>query len=168
MRARKNGDAAEEKVANKTTITPQWVMEKLAAIAERAMEPVAVVDRNGVPTGEYRCELSVANKALELLGKELGMFRDAKRREQASTPEDLPNWSDNEIARRMALILTKKGPSLYPGSMSAESADQAARQLALIMRRPDDPPNEVTRLIDSILADKSDLDGGKTLEVDDR
>jgi hypothetical protein len=34
--------------------------------------------------------------------------------------------------------------------------------------RPDDPPNAVTRLLDSILTDKSDLDGGKTPEVDDR
>jgi hypothetical protein len=35
-----------------------------------------VLDSEGRPTGEYRYGGNVANRALELLGKELGMFID--------------------------------------------------------------------------------------------
>ena len=33
-------------------------------------------DRDGKPTGEYQYQGNVANKALELLGRHLGMFVD--------------------------------------------------------------------------------------------
>jgi phage terminase small subunit len=42
----------------------------------RAMQIEPVLDRNGVKTGEYVYAGSVANRALELLGKHLGMFVD--------------------------------------------------------------------------------------------
>src|SRR5438876_4609487 len=38
------------------------------------MQHQPVTGANGEATGEYRYEGSVANRALELLGKELGMF----------------------------------------------------------------------------------------------
>ncbi len=53
--------------------TRAWVLERLAENVRRAMRIEAVTLR-GVPTGEYRYEGSVANRALELLGKELGLF----------------------------------------------------------------------------------------------
>jgi hypothetical protein len=77
----------KKNVADKIMVTREWVIEKLAENVERAMEPVAVVDRRGMPTGEYRHEGSVADKALELLGKELGMFRDGKSSDDAETSE---------------------------------------------------------------------------------
>ena len=51
-------------------------MERLIENANRALQVEAVTDREGKPTGEYRYEGSVANRALELLGKEVGMFVD--------------------------------------------------------------------------------------------
>jgi phage terminase small subunit len=44
--------------------------------AERALQHIPVLDRHGKPTGEYRYDGSVANRALELLGKQQGMFID--------------------------------------------------------------------------------------------
>ena len=41
---------------------------------ERASQAVPVTDREGEPIGEFKYEGSVANRALELIGKELGMF----------------------------------------------------------------------------------------------
>ena len=38
------------------------------------MQHVPVKDRSGATIGEYRYDGSVANRALELLGKEMGMF----------------------------------------------------------------------------------------------
>lgn len=59
--------------------TRAWVLERLAENVRRAMriEPVTL---RGVPTGEYRYEGSVANRALELLGKELGLFVEQSER----------------------------------------------------------------------------------------
>ncbi|MBV9567757.1 MAG: hypothetical protein JO172_06435 [Hyphomicrobiales bacterium] len=63
-------------------VTREWVLERLAENVRRAMkiEPVTV---RGTPTGEYRYEGSVANRALELLGKELGLL--VERSESVNT-----------------------------------------------------------------------------------
>ena len=57
-------------------ITVAYVLDMLKTNLERAMQHEEVRDSEGRPTGEYRYEGSVANKALELLGKHLGMFTD--------------------------------------------------------------------------------------------
>jgi len=64
------------RAAEGVVLTKQWVLERLIENANRAMQAEAVKDREGKETGEYRYEGSVANRALELLGKELGMFKD--------------------------------------------------------------------------------------------
>jgi hypothetical protein len=55
-------------------VTKAWVMARLKEIVERAMQAVQVLDHDGNPTGEYSYQGNVASKALELLGKEIGMF----------------------------------------------------------------------------------------------
>jgi phage terminase small subunit len=64
------------RAAEGVVLTRQWVIERLVENANRAMQAEAVTDSDGESTGEYRYEGSVANRALELLGKELGMFVD--------------------------------------------------------------------------------------------
>ena len=55
---------------------------------------VPVLDRDGKPTGEYRYDGSVANRALELLGKQQGMFID---RHEVGQPNEFANWTDEEL-----------------------------------------------------------------------
>lgn len=62
--------------------TRAWVLERLAENVRRAMR-IEAVRLRGVPTGEYRYEGSVANRALELFGKELGLF--VERSESVNT-----------------------------------------------------------------------------------
>ena len=62
--------------------------------AERALQHVAVLDRAGKPTGEYRYDGNVANRALELLGKQQGMFID---RHEVGQPDEFANWTDEEL-----------------------------------------------------------------------
>lgn len=64
----------QSRVTDGVVITRQWVLERLVENANRAMQAAAPVGQDGQPSGEYRYEGSVANRALELLGKELGMF----------------------------------------------------------------------------------------------
>ena len=48
---------------------------KLRENVERAMQAVPVMGKDG-PTGEFKYDGAVANRALELLGKHIGMFTD--------------------------------------------------------------------------------------------
>ncbi|MCC7273695.1 MAG: terminase small subunit, partial [Alphaproteobacteria bacterium] len=56
-------------------VSREWVLARLRENVERAMQAVPVI-RDGEPTGEYRYDGAVANRGLELLGKELGMFHE--------------------------------------------------------------------------------------------
>ena len=82
-----------ERVAATTSLTQAYVLEKLHENMKRAMQLEPVYDSTGKPTGEYRYEGSIANRALELIGKELGMFVDQKKvqfgRLAEATPEQL-------------------------------------------------------------------------------
>lgn len=66
------------RAAERVEIDRAWVLERLIENANRAMQTNPVLDHDGEITGEYRYEGSVANRALELVGKELGMFVERK------------------------------------------------------------------------------------------
>ena len=67
----------QSKAAEKAGIDRAWVIERLVEIVDRSMQAVEVTDANGEGTGEYTFQGSVANKSLELLGKDIGMWKDA-------------------------------------------------------------------------------------------
>lgn len=69
---------ATQLAAERLSIGREWVMARLVENANRAMQAEAVV-RDGMPSGEYKYDGSVANRALELLGKEIGMFVDRSK-----------------------------------------------------------------------------------------
>src|SRR5262245_17917773 len=54
-------------------ISQAWVISRLKENADRAMQAVPVLE-DGKPSGEYTWNPNAANRALELIGKELGMF----------------------------------------------------------------------------------------------
>ena len=64
---------ATERATEVLAIDREWVLAKLKENVERAMQAVPVM-RAGKETGEFVYDGSVANRALELLGKEIGMF----------------------------------------------------------------------------------------------
>ncbi len=70
-------------------ISQAWVVERLVANATRAMQAVPVVDRDGNPTGRYTYQGSVANRALELLGKHVGLWTE---RHDDKLPKRLAGW----------------------------------------------------------------------------
>lgn len=70
---------ATVKAAEELKIDKRWIMEKLVDNVHRAMQAEPVYDKQGNPTGEYTYQGNAANRALELLGKQLGMFVDVKK-----------------------------------------------------------------------------------------
>jgi len=68
-----------------TALTKAWVIETLMDNVAKAMQAKAMTNDDGEPIGEYQYQGSVANKALELLGKEIGMFVDRSINENVNT-----------------------------------------------------------------------------------
>jgi phage terminase small subunit len=71
----------QQKRAEKLELDAQWVLDRLVEVTKMSMQakPVEKWDYNErmlVETGEYVYDSSGANKALELIGKHLGMFKD--------------------------------------------------------------------------------------------
>jgi hypothetical protein len=67
--------AVSERQVEKFALDRVWVLRMLTENARRAMQIEPVRDREGNRIGQYVYQGAVANKALELLGKELGMFQ---------------------------------------------------------------------------------------------
>lgn len=65
-----------EAMARETGLNAKFVLDGLRENYDRAMQHEPVLDRDGKPTGEYTYAGTIANRALELLGKHLGMFVD--------------------------------------------------------------------------------------------
>lgn len=65
-------------VVERAGLSKEWVIEQLMENVRMAKAAEPVVDSEGNPTGEYKQNINAANKALELLGKEVGMFIDRK------------------------------------------------------------------------------------------
>jgi hypothetical protein len=94
--------AAEEQSRAKYAVDRDWVLRKLIDNANRSMQAEPVRDADGNPTGEYRYDGTTANRALELIGKEFGMF--VQRHEHRHTLETL---TDEQLLARAHNALLK-------------------------------------------------------------
>lgn len=97
--------AASERACEKAALDRVWVLDKLKTNVLRAMQEEQVMGRDGKPTGEYTFQGNVANRALELIGKELGMFVD---RVKTETDVNVTDTSDSKhrIAEKLIAVLT--------------------------------------------------------------
>lgn len=92
-------EIAEEKGEGKVPLDKKWVLDRLVENALASM------------IGNQR---SAANRALELLGKEFGMFID---RSEVHTTGDLAKLSDEELIKRLQEEL-EKPESIDPDSIT--------------------------------------------------
>lgn len=90
---------ATERAIEKAALDKAWVIKELMENVRMAKAAEPVLDRKGVPTGEYQQNLSAANTALALLGKELGMFID---RRESGKPGDFAELTDDELNKQLA------------------------------------------------------------------
>lgn len=65
---------ATDRAIEKLGVDKEWVLSRLVENVERAMQSAPVIGAEGEPTGEYKYDGAVANRALELLGKNVGLF----------------------------------------------------------------------------------------------
>jgi hypothetical protein len=109
LRQREQTDAKiVARTVERASIDKAWVIDRLRENAERAMQARPVFDHEGNKTGEYRYDGAVANRALELIGKEIGMF--VTRHEQGK-PGEFANLTDNQLKEKFIAQLVEKGMS---------------------------------------------------------
>jgi phage terminase small subunit len=68
-------EEVNKKVEAETGVSITWVLDNFKWVAERCMAPEPMYDKEGNIV-EWRFDSSGANKALENIGKYLGMFKD--------------------------------------------------------------------------------------------
>src|SRR5271163_1677393 len=109
LQEREQIDAEGTKLAiERTAIDKEWVIERLRENVERAMQVRPVMDRAGNPTGSYVYNGATANRALELLGKELGMFIEKRENKvvdefDTMTAEQIEAWLDERADARVKI-----------------------------------------------------------------
>lgn len=97
-----------ERVVESAAASKAWVMKRLMQVADRCMqaEPVLMFNRSTgeyEETGEYKFDSAGANRSLELIGKELGMFVDRKEVRYGA----LGTMTDEKL-REMAMKLAEE------------------------------------------------------------
>lgn len=101
-----------ERPLEKAVATREWVLEHLILNVQRAMQIIPPTKDGGM----FRYEGSVANKALELLGKECGMFIDRK---EVGTPGEFAELDAEglreAIAERITMVRQGDGSFAVPG-----------------------------------------------------
>jgi hypothetical protein len=103
MRAREIVNQKSLALAIKETgVSKAWIMGMLRENVERAMAVKPVLDRDGNETGNYEWNGHVANKALELLGREIGMFVERHELTLAQKLADMPE--DQRAAEMFELV----------------------------------------------------------------
>lgn len=101
------------RAAEGVVIDRQWVLERLVTNANRAMQVEEIKKPDGSGTGEFKYEGSVANRALELVGKELGMFVDRSEVGKPGEFDDLTVEQKREriLGRVKQLGIDRIGPT---------------------------------------------------------
>lgn len=101
-RVQRRIDELQAERQQRTKVTADWVRDKLVKNVERAMQAEPVLDREGNETGEYRYQGAVANKALELLGKDIGLFQDNEQQGDQAGEDGLTAAQRVEEAKKRA------------------------------------------------------------------
>lgn len=99
LRSMKEEQHAEvvREVVTKAGLTKEWIIAQLMENVAMAKQAEPVLDRKGEFTGEYQQNLPAANKALELLGSEIGMFI---KKQEVGKPGEFNDLSDAELERQ--------------------------------------------------------------------
>jgi phage terminase small subunit len=106
---------ATERAVQRTALTKEWVIEGLMENAQRALQRQAVLDDDGKPVGEYHYQGQVANRAFELLGKELGMFIE---RRETGAPGEFAGIDGMSAEELKAFVLSRPLPAPSPDKES--------------------------------------------------
>lgn len=119
-------DVANEAAIKELTVGKIDVMRELWDNAMKAKAAMPVMDREGNETGEWTAMFQASNKALELVGKEIGMFREQPETERDPL-EDLTHDQIKALVK-LANELVKVQPDERPGRDSGRHPRPVAKR----------------------------------------
>lgn len=106
----------------KNGLDRSWVIERLMKVADRCMQAEPVLDREGNETGEFKFDSNGANRALHLLGLELGMFTPKEEK----VGDEYANLSDADLTRIAQELAAQTGVIAYhAGTQTPPGSEQA-------------------------------------------
>jgi hypothetical protein len=119
---------AESEVIERIAIDKAWVLGQLVENVETAKQakPVTI---DGIEVGIYKQNLAAANRALELLGKELGMFVE---RHEIRTGSIFPDLTDEQLDAAIVAaraLVAAQAPGAGPGHASRDQPAQVVPAL---------------------------------------
>lgn len=104
-------DERLQELSKRSIVNAEWVRAKLRTVAERCMQEVPVMTwevvdgkKVQVESGEYKFDSNGANKALELLGKHIGMFTE---RAVVTIEHELKQMTPEQLEEKRALLIAE-------------------------------------------------------------
>ncbi len=98
--------AAQQRAVDDASVDASWVIRHLKHNALMALRGDPVFDRRGQPTGNLRPDRHAANRALELLGRTIGLFVE---KVEVGRPGDFAHLSDEELEAKIVALLHDAG-----------------------------------------------------------
>jgi len=98
-------DLRREEMNKASVVSAEWIRTRLKTVAERCMQAEPVMIREGgkmVESGEYKFDSNGANKALEHLGKHIGMFIE---RSVVTIETELKQLTDEQLNARLKALI---------------------------------------------------------------
>lgn len=92
-----------EKVTTRVAIQESYIIDGMQDLFERCMQIDRILDRNGVATGEFKFDSSGAGKALDMMAKTAGLYREKR---QAS---DTENQTDEQLLESVRVLSKQLG-----------------------------------------------------------
>ena len=89
--------ATQQNTIERSALSRAWVLDSLMSVVQRCMQAEPATDAKGKQLGAYTFNAAGANRALELLGRELGMFIDKPVR--PVWDGSLKSLTDEQLAR---------------------------------------------------------------------
>ena len=93
-------NAAQQSAVERCSLTRSWVIESLKSVAQRCMQVEPVIDGNGRTVGVFKFNAAGATRALELLGREVGMFVERTQ----DVEIDFDNLTPSQMAKVQAWL----------------------------------------------------------------
>lgn len=125
----------QDDLSHEVLVSKSWVLKQLILNVQKASQAEPVLDRDGMETGDYIYQGNVVNKALELLGKEIGMFRDKVDIKHEGSVQYDHNVHIHKIDELKLPLDVRR--------MLLQKIDERRRQMELV---PDSTPNQTVEI----------------------
>lgn len=96
-------EMAAEKVTTAISLQESYIIDGMQTMFERCMQIDRILDRHGAPTGEFKFDSSGAGKALDMMAKTAGLYREKR---QAS---DTENQTDEQLLESVRVLSKQLG-----------------------------------------------------------